>query len=190
MRTPAEIAAHSLALAHRATDDLAQYIGALPSDTDDAPDLLFEAGKILHGDRSPRRTPPTRETWEAHAAGEVLMAVGYVLRLHEPDDDEDPEEDAWEALRAADVAGARRAAARMFELAEDIEEDDWNYGNLTHWGHIILGHAHLMEDNIAGAAAELKAAGNNRGSPQLDSFGPDLQLAWTLLKLGADDAVV
>jgi hypothetical protein len=191
VRTPEEIAEYSLVLAKRATDELAEYIGPLPEGSDEEPDVLFEAEKALPRDRSPRKTPITRHTWELHAASQLLMAVGHVLQPRErSDEDEDLEEDAWEALRAGDIAGARVASARMFEVAVEIDEDDWHYGNLVHWGHIILGHACLQEDDVVGAQAELRAAGRTPGSPQLNSFGPDLWLAWTLLKQGEDEAVL
>ena len=38
--------------------------------------------------------------------------------------------------------------------------------------------------------AELRAAGHTPGSPQLDSFGPDIRLAWDLLQRGQDQAVL
>ncbi len=191
MRTAEEIAEYSLVLAHRATDELAEYIGPLAEGSDEEADVLFEAEKALPRDRSPRKTPITRHTWELHAASQLLMAVGHVLQPTErSDEDEDPEEEGWEALRAGDVAGARAASARMFEVAAEVGEDDWNYGNLVHWGHIIRGHACLQENDVVGAQADLRAAGRTPGSPQLNSFGPDLWLAWTLLKQGEDEAVL
>lgn len=191
MRTPEEIAGYALALVKRATDDLAEYVGSLPDNPDEARDLLFQAGKALPEARSSRREPLTRDTWEVHAAHQVILAVDHVFRRPEaPGEERTASADAWDALRAGDLARARAATARMFELAAELGEEDWNYGNLIHWGHIILGACHLKENDLAGAEAELRAAGRTPGSPQLDSFGPDLRLAWTLLKHGSDDAVL
>ena len=191
MRTPEDIAGYALALVKRATDDLAEYVGSLPDDPDEARDLLFEAGKAVPEERRSRRDPLTRNTWEVHAAHQVILAVDHVLRPPEPpEEDRTASADAWDALRAGDAVGVRAATARMFEHAAELGEDDWDYGNLIHWGHIILGACHLKENDVAGAEAELRAAGRTPGSPQLDSFGPDLRLAWKLLKHGSDEAVL
>jgi hypothetical protein len=188
MRTPSEIGAHAVALVHLATDQLAEFIGPSPAD-DAVSDLLFEAGKAVP--KSDGRHV-TRRTWEEHGARNLIMAVGEVARATTPDEDEeDPEEDGWDALRAGDLEGAAAAATRrLLELAGEVGEDDWNYGNLVHWGHIIRGHVRLRKEDLPGAAAELVAAGRSPGSPQLDSFGPDLCLVWMLLKRGADAAVL
>jgi hypothetical protein len=191
VRAPEEIANYALSLVKRATDDLAEYVGSLPDDPDEARDLLFEAGKAVPEERRSRRDPLTRDTWEVHAAHQVILAVDHVLRPPEAAGEEKTASaDAWDALRAGDLDHARASTARMFELAAELGEDDWNYGNLIHWGHIILGACHLKENNVAGAEAELRAAGRTPGSPQLDSFGPDLRLAWTLLKQDSDEAVL
>jgi hypothetical protein len=122
---------------------------------------------------------------------QVILAVDHVLRPPEPAGEEKTASaDAWDALKAGDLDRARGATARMFELAAEVGEDDWNYGNLIHWGHIIRGVCSLKENDYAGAEGELRAAGRVAGSPQLDSFGPDLRLAWALLKHGSDDAVL
>jgi hypothetical protein len=66
---------------------------------------------------------------------------------------------------------------------------DWNAGNLVHHGHITLGRLALLAGDTDGAARHLLAAGSTRGSPQLDSFGPDFELARQLLNHGRTDVV-
>jgi len=93
---------------------------------------------------------------------------------------------ATAALDADDLDKAE-AYAKQALAAED---DDWNSGNRMHYGHIVLGRAALRRDNLPQARAELLAAGKTKGSPQLDSFGPDVVLAKALLEKGETAAVL
>lgn len=67
---------------------------------------------------------------------------------------------------------------------------NWNYGNAVHNSNRILGFIALEKNDVAGAANYLVEAGKSTGSPQLDSFGPNLDLANELLSKGKRDAVV
>ena len=69
-------------------------------------------------------------------------------------------------------------------------EDDWNYGNAVHHGHLILGRVALREGDTDAAKRHLFAAGRTPGSPQLDSFGPNMMLAKELLAAGETEAVL
>jgi hypothetical protein len=51
----------------------------------------------------------------------------------------------------------------LLEQSEALPQDDWNFGNSLHDGHIIRGYARLLADDIEGAKAELRAAGKHRG---------------------------
>jgi len=75
------------------------------------------------------------------------------------------------------------------ELASTYRSN-WNYGNAVHNSNQILGFIALEKNDVAGAANYLVEAGKSTGSPQLDSFGPNLDLANELLSLGESDAVV
>lgn len=96
------------------------------------------------------------------------------------------------------VAGAfntgRYALAR--ELAERALADadqglrDWNYGNLVFAAHSTLGLLALDSGDVERAVAELHLAGATPGSPQLDTFGPGMQLARALLRAGQAEAVL
>jgi hypothetical protein len=67
---------------------------------------------------------------------------------------------------------------------------DWNAGNLLHHGHITVGRLALLAGDTDRAAQHLLAAGSTWGSPQLDAFGPDLDLANRLLAQGQTSTVV
>jgi hypothetical protein len=67
---------------------------------------------------------------------------------------------------------------------------NWNYGNAIHDSNRILGFIALKNNDVAGAANYLIEAGKSTGSPQLDSFGPNLDLANELLSLGEREAVI
>jgi hypothetical protein len=95
--------------------------------------------------------------------------------------------------RAAVAAGlldvASTAADAVLRDAAQFERT-WLYGNAIHWGHIVLGQVARLGNILDVACSELALAGRTRGSPQLDSFGPDLDLARSLLDLGRTDAVL
>lgn len=62
-------------------------------------------------------------------------------------------------------------------------------GHAVHDGNAVLGLLALQEGQRAAAVAHLLAAGQSRGSPQLDSFGPSLLLASRLAEAGEFEAV-
>jgi len=59
---------------------------------------------------------------------------------------------------------------------------NWNYGNAVHDANRYLGLVSLRKGNMQQAANFLQLSGKTPGSPQLNSFGPDLDLANELLK--------
>ena len=67
---------------------------------------------------------------------------------------------------------------------------NWNYGNLIYSMHSLLGRIALREGDVAAAKRHLAESGKTPGSPQLNSFGPDLVLAGELLQKGERDAVL
>ena len=84
---------------------------------------------------------------------------------------------------------ARRYATELLQLAPKYSKD-WNYGNAMHKGHIAIGRVELRNNNLSGAAEELIEAGKTPGSPQLDSFGPNMILAKELLEKGDRESVI
>jgi len=55
---------------------------------------------------------------------------------------------------------------------------------------MVLGRLALRDGNIAAAKAFLLEAGKSTGSPQMNSFGPNLSLAKDLLQKGEKEVVI
>lgn len=96
---------------------------------------------------------------------------------------------AKEAARSGEFDTAQELASELLFLANEFETD-WNYGNAIHDANIVLGLVALSRDDIGAAEAHLLAAGNTEGSPQLDSFGPNMMLAEALLQRDETKAVL
>lgn len=96
--------------------------------------------------------------------------------------------------RAAYLAGendrAAAAAQELLGMAATLDESHWNRGNAVHRGHTILGLVALDAGAVGLAKNELAASAAVAGSPQLNSFGPNMSLARRLLLAGEDDAVL
>jgi tetratricopeptide (TPR) repeat protein len=107
------------------------------------------------------------------------------------------EEELFYALPRAAVAAflierydyANELAGKALALAPSYERN-WNFGNAIHFAHTVLGLIALHNDDLANAVCELGKAGATPGSPQLDSFGPTMQLAKALLRQGESKAVL
>ncbi|MCH8048250.1 MAG: hypothetical protein IID44_31530 [Planctomycetes bacterium] len=67
---------------------------------------------------------------------------------------------------------------------------NWNYGNIIHNANQILGRSALREGKLADAKTYLLKGGATPGSPQLNSFGPQMQLARELLEKGEKEPVL
>ena len=91
-------------------------------------------------------------------------------------------------------------SARKYDVAERQINDylelasvyrcNWNYGNAIHAANRILGLMSLDAGHIDDAAVYLEKAGQSPGSPQLNSFGPEFDLANKLLRSGKTKEVV
>ena len=68
--------------------------------------------------------------------------------------------------------------------------DYWNYGNAIHNGNAILGLVAFYSDDIETAKNYLILSGKTPGSPQLDTYGPNMILAKQLLMKGQKDIVL
>ncbi len=84
------------------------------------------------------------------------------------------------ALAAGKAKDAAAYAHQLLRAAAKFRSD-WNYGNAIFTSHSILGQLAIERGNIKRADQQLLLAGQTPGSPQLDSFGPDLTLAKELL---------
>ena len=93
------------------------------------------------------------------------------------------------ALAAGKPEKAEKYAARLLEVVTEKEES-WNYGNAIHEANIVLGRTALWSGKTEEARKFLLAAGRTPGSPQLNSFGPSMELAEELLKKGERETVL
>ena len=96
------------------------------------------------------------------------------------------------AEQALDGGNSGRAVqlARELLAAADGYASDWYYGNAVHHAHIVLGRAALRAGDRPTARTELIEAGRTPGSPQLDTFGPNMRLARELVDLDERDIVL
>ena len=88
-----------------------------------------------------------------------------------------------EALFTNELQEVRTLAEEYLKLSKKYAKN-WNYGNAIHDANIALGIVELRKGKLSNSANYLVAAGESTGSPQLNSFGPDLTLANVLLKKG------
>lgn len=96
---------------------------------------------------------------------------------------------ATSAFEAGEPEKAKEYATELLQSAQK-SNIDWNYGNALHKGNIVLGRVALSRGDIVGAKQHLLAAGEIPGSPQLDSFGPNMTLAKELLEKGEREVVL
>jgi hypothetical protein len=92
------------------------------------------------------------------------------------------------AYESNDMTAAAAFAKEYLSLAATYR-CNWNYGNAIHDANSFLGLISLKAGDRDAAAAYLLKAGKSTGSPQLDTFGPDLDLADALLKDGQVEPV-
>ena len=96
---------------------------------------------------------------------------------------------AKESFTLGKMDDARRYADELLVLGPKFS-DNWNYGNAIQDGNLVLGRLAVRDDRIDDAKRYLLAAGNSPGSPQMNSFGPNMSLAKDLLAKGERDAVL
>jgi hypothetical protein len=102
----------------------------------------------------------------------------------------DPRESSvvlMELVQAASAANewqiVERAAQQLLDcvLVCDL---GWMYGNAIYYGNTSIGRAALRRGDVAEAERRLLAAVQAPGSPQLSSFGPNMNLAKELVEAG------
>ena len=97
------------------------------------------------------------------------------------------------ASKAAFMLGkfevARELADETLVLSEEVPKC-WNYGNCTYYANWVLGMLALEDNDVVLAKSYLIKAGNSKGSPQLNTFGPNMLLAKKLLRAGEKEAVL
>jgi tetratricopeptide (TPR) repeat protein len=93
------------------------------------------------------------------------------------------------AFRAGDFVKARTYAEHLLAAAVS-QPRNWAYGNAVHKGNLVLGRLAVREGRIEDAISFLRRSGETPGSPQLDSFGPNMSLARDLIERGETEAVL
>jgi hypothetical protein len=129
-------------------------------------------------------------TANAAAAAKALAALERALQKTDDRSKGPLQIDAARAaLYSGDLKKAREYAAAILAAA-DKPEQAWNRGNAIHRANLVLGHVALREGEVEKAEQYLLEAGKTPGSPQLNSFGPNMALALELLKRDRKDAVI
>jgi TonB family protein len=95
---------------------------------------------------------------------------------------------AKDAFRAGDLTKAQAYASELLGLVST--DKNWSTGNAIHDGNMVLGLIALEQGGTARAVQYLLAAGKTPGSPQLNSFGPNMLLAKALVDAGQGAAVL
>lgn len=102
------------------------------------------------------------------------------------------------ALEAGMNKKAEEYATRALQLAPKYEtryvlEDGApvsNSGEAVCWGHLVLGRLALQRGEMVAAKDHLLRAGQTFGSPNLDTWGPNMSLARELLKADERETVL
>ena len=84
---------------------------------------------------------------------------------------------------------ARTYASNLLALLPKFP-NDWNYGNAVQDANLVLGRIAVQEGRIEDAKRHLLEAGKSPGSPQMNSFGPNMSLAKDLLEKGERQVVL
>ena len=171
------------------------YVGGnkprqLPGSKNSAIKLTGRTLPMLHRKDPPPvpavRSPAEDRYWDRRsrqALRKIARAKGDEDRFYELSDA------AGGAFYLNKDTEARAYAEELQKLAPQFK-GDWNYGNAIHDSNIVLGRLALKEGRTDEAKSRLLAAARTPGSPQLNSFGPDMTLAQELLKKGERGVVL
>ena len=96
---------------------------------------------------------------------------------------------AKESFNAGNIEDARKYAQELAALLPKYQRN-WNYGNGVQDSNLVLGRIAVLEGRIEDAKRFLLEAGKSRGSPQMNSFGPNMSLAKDLLEKGERQVVL
>ncbi|MGO8838707.1 MAG: tetratricopeptide repeat protein [Limisphaerales bacterium] len=127
--------------------------------------------------------PGTPQARLARASNKLAVAGTGENRFYALDDA------AKDSFNAGRIEDARKYATELLALAPS-HPGNWNYGNAIQDGNLVLGRIALSEGQVEEAGRCLLEAGRSPGSPQMDSFGPNMSLAKDLLERGEKDTVL
>ncbi|HEV2716016.1 MAG TPA: hypothetical protein VGU64_12190 [Terriglobales bacterium] len=87
------------------------------------------------------------------------------------------------------IEDAQKYAQEMMTLLPQFQ-GNWNYGNAVQDANLVLGRIAVREGHLDDAKRYLLEAGKSPGSPQMDTFGPNMSLAKDLLEKGEQQVVL
>jgi hypothetical protein len=93
------------------------------------------------------------------------------------------------AFDAGDMEGATRYAKELL-AASAAQPRGWDTGNGHHLAHAVLGRVALRARDTPSARKHLLESARTPGSPQLNSFGPNMLLAREMLERGERKVVI
>ena len=96
---------------------------------------------------------------------------------------------AKQSFEVGKIEDARKYAEELQTLLPKYK-GDWNYGNAIQDANLVMGRIALREGRTEDAKKYLIAAGKSPGSPQLNSFGPNMTLAKDLLEKSERETVL
>jgi tetratricopeptide (TPR) repeat protein len=153
---------------------------------------LLERARSIEPD-NPRWVEKLARLHRLNAGSGDVAEASLALSLMERAREMDPQHDAMltdlpaMAFDAGDLDKARAYAERLLTESGRLRG---NFGNAVHKGNLIMGRIAVRQGRLAEAVTFLRASGETPGSPQLDSFGPNMSLAKDLLERGETDAVL
>lgn len=156
---------------------------------------LYDRARSLEPD-NPRWVQKLAQLHRLNAAtgdaGEAKLALAAMERaraMTPPAERGLPTSLPMAAFDAGDLVKARTYATQLLEGAATSARS-WDYGNAIHQANLVLGRIAVIEGRLGDAASFLLAAGDTPGSPQLNSFGPNMSLARDLLERGETASVL
>lgn len=129
------------------------------------------------------RTPKTPEQRYEIAINELQAAKTPSNRFYALNDA------AKDSFVVGKVEEAKKYAEELMTLTPQFP-GDWNHGNAVQDANLVLGRIAVREGRIDDAKRYLVEAGKSTGSPQMNSFGPNMSLAKDLLEKGEKQVVL
>lgn len=139
--------------------------------------------RMIDRNRDETRTGPEKERGMRIVQGDLSAPTNETERFHALP------RAAKSALEAGKTEEARKLAEELGGLAPKYT-NDWNYGNAIQDWNQVLGRIALAEGDIGEAKRRLLASADSKGSPVMNSFGPNMTLAKELLEKGEKDVVL
>lgn len=136
--------------------------------------LNAEFGPTVKIDQTDRGKKAVKKLVDAKDEYERWVALGDVA--------------LWKA-EPATADEAKTAATELLVLTEKYRTD-WNYGNAVHKANSGLGRLALQRGDMAAARGYLLASARSKGSPQMNTFGPNMLFASEMIAAGEKRAVI